>query len=123
MWNQFDKLAARWETSEESDVQSEKQHDADDEIWYYDFPKAQLDLMLTDLAGSGFFENQQRPGGTANLAIVMDRGRTAKNWTPEPRLDDVILMVYREGWLHGFARNESRAPQKQVMPASYEAAK
>ena len=80
----------------------------DDEIWVLDFPKQQLDLLLADLAGSGFFENQTRPNGGALLQIAVDRGRTQKTWTPEPRLDDVVSRVFREGMLDGFVAVETK---------------
>jgi hypothetical protein len=32
----------------------------------------------------------------------VDRGRTEKAWTPEPRLDHFVARVYREGRLGGF---------------------
>ena len=114
--NQFDKITKRFRYVDDTTIPLEKKQVADDEIWYYDFPKAQLDLMLTDLAGSGFFENQQRPTGSANLSIAMDYGKTAKNWTPEPRLDEVILLVYREGWLHGFAENKLQQADSEIVP-------
>ncbi len=109
-----EKLEGGWETlkspfsdEEETALHQKKSSDTDDEIWVYDFPKSQLDLMLTDLARSGFFENQTRPNGTASLSVSINRGHVSKDWSPEPRLDDIILLVYQEGWLGGFAKNET----------------
>ena len=62
-----------------------------------DFPKQQLDLLLFDLAHSGFFERQTRPAADVQLQVEIDRGRTAKQWTREPRLDDFIDRVLRAG--------------------------
>ncbi len=81
---------------------------ADDEVWVFDFSKQQLDLMLLDLARSGFFDDQRRPDGGVQLSVKIDRGETAKTWTAEPRLDDVIMRVYREGRIVGFATPGSR---------------
>jgi hypothetical protein len=72
---------------------------AADEVWVLDFPRQQLDLMLFDLANSGFFDDQSRHEGSAHLSVTIDRGRASKTWSPEARLDDVVLRVQREGWL------------------------
>ena len=88
---------------------------ADDEIWALDFPKEQLDLLLTDLANSGFFDRQRRPCGGARLTVGIDRERITKAWTPESRLDDVLMQVYREGWLDGFVS----APKTAVLQAGW----
>lgn len=69
----------------------------DDEVWVLDFPRQQLDLMLVDLAHSGFFDDQKRHEGTAFLSVEIDRGSVSKTWSPEARLDDVVLRVQREG--------------------------
>lgn len=62
-----------------------------------DIPREQLDLLLVDLAGSGLFEDQKRPDGGTTLDVTLDRGRVRKAWTPEPRLDDLVMRVWREG--------------------------
>ena len=62
-----------------------------------DFPKQQLDLLIVDLALSGFFDGQKRQAGGAWLDVHIDRGHTTKIWTPEPRLDDFVDRVFREG--------------------------
>jgi hypothetical protein len=67
------------------------------EIWILDFPKQQLDLLLTDLNGSGFFQKQIRRSAGTFLDVRLDRGRTQKTWTPEPRLDYFVARVYCEG--------------------------
>lgn len=78
---------------------------ADDEIWVLDLPKQELDLLLFDLADSGFFDEQMRPSGAARLNVTIDRGETAKTWTTEPRLDELVYRVYRNGRLEGFISN------------------
>jgi hypothetical protein len=80
-----------------SDQPSEVSPSVDDEVWVLDFPRQQLDLMLVDLAHSGFFDDQKRHEGTAFLSINIDRGGVSKVWSPEARLDDVVLRVQREG--------------------------
>ena len=76
------------------DKQNSNPHRATLEL---DFPKQQLDLLLFDLAHSGFFERQTRPAADVQLQVEIDRGRTAKQWTREPRLDDFIDRVLQEG--------------------------
>ncbi len=78
------------------DQPSEVSPSVDDEVWVLDFPRQQLDLMLVDLAHSGFFDDQNRHEGTAFLSINIDRGSVSKVWSPEARLDDVIMRVQRE---------------------------
>ena len=80
---------------------------ADDEIWVLDFPRQQLDLLLSDLAGSGFFEEQQRQEPGTHLDVQVDWGRTRKTWTAEPRLDHFVSRVYNEGRLGGFVAAQS----------------
>ncbi len=80
----------------------------DDEVWVLDFPRAQLDLLVGDLKTCGFFESQLRPDPGTRLEVVIDRARTAKNWTPEPRLDDFVARVHQEGHLGGFLSRGDR---------------
>lgn len=82
----------------------------DDEIWVLDFPKQQLDLLISDLSRGGFFEEQFRTQHGTRLEVQLDDGRTDKSWTPEPRLDDFVNRVHSEGRLSGFVpRHESLA--------------
>lgn len=80
----------------------------DDEIWVLDFPKQQLDLLLNELGNSGFFENQTRPSGGADLDVAIGRDRTQKPWSTEPRFDELVTRVFREGMLEGFVTAELR---------------
>jgi hypothetical protein len=102
----FDLLAARSLTppadSPEAVASGAPPASPDDEIWVLDFPKQQLDLLLVDLAGNGFFAAQMRNDPGTHLDVQIDRGRTEKAWTPEPRLDHFVARVYREGRLGGF---------------------
>ena len=62
-----------------------------------EIPRGQLDLLLYDLAHAGYFENQDRLFGEAYLRVNVDAGSEAKSWTSEPRLNDIVDRVYREG--------------------------
>jgi hypothetical protein len=90
------------------DSQSNSQPQPNDELWVLDFPRQQLDLMLVDLANSGFFEDQQRPEGGTQLSVTIDRGQTAKPWSTDARLDGIVDRVQREGWLVGFALPDNK---------------
>jgi len=68
-----------------------------EEIWVFDFHRQQFDLLLIGLANCGFFEQQMRPNGGAQLDVKINRGRTTKAWAPEPRLDDLVTRTYRRG--------------------------
>lgn len=74
----------------------------DDEIWVLDFPKQQLDLLLTELENTGYFQNQTRPAGGAQLDVAVGANRTQKPWSAEPRLDEFVTRVFHEGMLEGF---------------------
>lgn len=73
----------------------------DDEIWVLDIPKEQLDLLLTDLQQSGFFQAQTRSQTGTKLDVQLNWGRMQKEWSSEPRLDHFMSRVYREGRLEG----------------------
>ncbi len=62
-----------------------------------DIAKPQLDLLLFDLANSGFFDDQIRPDGKAMIEVKVDRGRTAHRWDAHPRLNELISRVIQEG--------------------------
>jgi hypothetical protein len=79
----------------------------DDEIWVLDFPKQQLDLLMADLRRNGFFDSQTRPDPGTRLEVSLEGHRTAKAWTPEPRLDDFVARVHGEGRLSGFAAHST----------------
>lgn len=79
-----------------------------DEVWVLDFPRSELDLLLADLAQSGFFETQVRETPGTHLDVRIDSGRTTKAWTPEPRFDDFVNRVYAEGRLSGFVAGDAK---------------
>ena len=68
-----------------------------DRVRFLDIPKLELDLLLVDLANSGFFDDQERLATTGQLDVTINRGRVAKRWTREARLDDLTSLVNRYG--------------------------
>ena len=109
-WTEAFRKGLQWMTIGGQTEQSDSTAGSEDEVWVLDFPKQQLDLVLVDLADTGFFDEKQHREGGTRLSVTIDRGQTAKTWTSEPRLDDLMARVYREGWLLGFLpREESGA--------------
>ncbi len=86
----------------------------DDEIWVLDFPRQQLDLLMADLRHNGFFDSQTRPDPGTRLEVTLEGQRTAKSWTPEPRLDDFVARVHEEGRLSGFASRQAGQPSRDL---------
>jgi hypothetical protein len=62
-----------------------------------DVPKHQLDLLIVDLARTGYFDPQTVPSAPARLAVQIDSGRLAKPWSFEPRLDDFVVRTQAAG--------------------------
>jgi hypothetical protein len=60
-------------------------------------PRYQLDLLLVDLADSGFFDDQRRPSAGSRLSVRIEGGKLTKTWSPDPRLDDFVTRTYRDG--------------------------
>lgn len=83
------------------DQADESDQNLDDEIWVLDLPKEEVDKLVQQLASRGYFNDQTRPSGDADLHVQIDRGTTQKRWTAEPRLDGLIERVYQDGWLAG----------------------
>ena len=82
----------------------------DDEVWILDFPRQQLDLLMADLKSAGFFDSQLRTDPGTRLEVELDHQKTSKSWTPEPRLDDFIARVHKEGRLSGFVSRSDPPP-------------
>ncbi len=106
--------ARRWlgwgdgtETASGASPTKEKSPSRDDEIWVLDIPKQQLDLLLTDLQGNGFFQAQTRAQSGTKLDVQLNWGRVQKEWSAEPRLDHFMSRVYREGRLGGLVAKET----------------
>lgn len=92
-----DLLATKAFESSRSPAESSR----DDELWVLDLPRQQLDLLLADLQHEGFFLPQSRAQLGTKLEVQVDHSRLRKEWSPEPRLDQFVLRVYREGQLSG----------------------
>ncbi|MDB5334758.1 MAG: hypothetical protein JWN70_377 [Planctomycetaceae bacterium] len=93
--------------SETADGSATKTPRRDDEIWVLDIPKQQLDLLLTDLQGNGFFQAQTRAESGTKLDVQLNWGRVQKEWSAEPRLDHFMARVYREGRLGGLVAKDT----------------
>lgn len=87
----------------------------DDEIWVLDIPKPQLDLLLTELQGNGFFQAQTRAESGTKLDVQLNWGRVQKEWSAEPRLDHFMARVYREGRLGGLVAKDSAPDHTNVL--------
>lgn len=87
-----------WEAPAPGDA-SDAPSEPAEAVWVLDVPREQLDLLVVDLARSGFFETQTRQQGSANLDVTIDGGREAKAWDSDPRLDELAERVYTEGWI------------------------
>ena len=79
-------------------------------------PKRDLDLLLFDLAHSGYFENRIQSTGDAHLDVVVDDGKESKAWNAEPRLNELIDRVYREGRSVNAAVTSKDAESKPAKP-------
>lgn len=66
-------------------------------VYELELPAAELSLVLDDLDAAGAFDVQERPEGGARLAVGPSDEAALKEWTPEPRLDDLAERVLREG--------------------------
>ncbi len=86
----------------------------DDEIWVLDIPKQQLDLLLTELQGNGFFQAQTRAESGTKLDVQLNWGRVQKEWSAEPRLDHFMTRVYREGRLGGLVAKDSDTEHSNI---------
>lgn len=57
----------------------------------------ELALALQGLAASGLFSGQERPSGGAYIEVRSQTGTVNKQWTPEPRLDELSERVLTQG--------------------------
>ncbi|MEX0703131.1 MAG: hypothetical protein WD069_13635 [Planctomycetales bacterium] len=67
------------------------------EIFELAISKPELDLLLVDLAQSGYFDPNLTAAGGTRLAAEIDGATARKAWVPEPRLDDVITRLRADG--------------------------
>ena len=98
-----------WDRSQEASVTSapDANSQKDDEIWVLDLPLQQIDLLLADLEQEGYFTSQTRQQAGTRLGVTLNRGKTVKEWSPEPRLDHFMARVYHEGRLSGLVASSS----------------
>lgn len=113
--------ARRWlgwsttaETTEATGTPEIKTASRDDEIWVLDIPKQQLDLLLAELQGNGFFQAQTRAQSGTNLDVQLNWGRVQKEWSAEPRLDHFMTRVYREGRLGGLVAKDTDSEHSNI---------
>lgn len=66
-------------------------------VYELELPGPELSLILDELDATGAFGAQERPNGGARLLIGPSGLIPPKEWTPEPRLDDLAERVVREG--------------------------
>lgn len=97
-----------------SDKLTKKAPVRDDEIWVLDIPKQQLDLLLAELQGNGFFQAQTRAESGTRLDVQLNGGRLHKEWSAEPRLDHFMARVYKEGRLGGLVAKQSEFEHPNV---------
>jgi hypothetical protein len=60
-------------------------------------PAAEQELAVAALARQNFTHAGGRPTGRARIEVGYGDAVVAKNWTPEPRLDDLVERVIRNG--------------------------
>lgn len=79
------------------DWQRDAEYDPFAELYELSITRQELDLLLIDLAQSGYFDPNLRANGGTRLAVEIDGGTASKDWVPEPRLDDIITRLHAEG--------------------------
>ncbi len=62
-----------------------------------DVSPAEFDLLTQELRGAGLFGGQERPEGGAWVTAGRGDAAVRKQWTPEPRLDDLLERAVRDG--------------------------
>lgn len=72
-------------------------------------PREQIDLLILDLAQSGFFDQTLRSSGAANLAVRIDQGRSERSWKHDGRLLDFAHRTLTRGAV-------LPAPQRSARP-------
>lgn len=58
---------------------------------------AEVALAIQGLAHDGLFTSQKRPSGGATIEVASESGTIVKEWTPEPRLDEISERVLTRG--------------------------
>jgi hypothetical protein len=91
------------------------------EAWELDIAEAELDQILKLLTNLGFYLNE-RPAGTAQLAVKMNAKEQTKPWDQVPALNLLVQRVRMQGQLVAYSRaGAAGAPvQAIVSTAAYQ---
>ena len=60
-------------------------------------PRAQVELLILDLARAGFFDSPDPPGARSPLSVTIDGARVTRNWRADDRLLDFAHRAYHRG--------------------------
>jgi hypothetical protein len=74
----------------------------DEEIWILDLPRTEVDALVKDLVQGGMF-SQGTPTQDASLEVRTEQGIMVRRTWSSPALEELMVRVYHEGWLCGFA--------------------
>lgn len=89
----------------------------DGPTWTLAISRVELDLLLLDLANSGFFEEHLPSTPTTEVDVKIDRGRFNKVWMEEPRLEHFVHRAIHEGLLALDGDTSEPGPQTPLAPA------
>ncbi|QDU39793.1 hypothetical protein Mal4_41400 [Maioricimonas rarisocia] len=89
----------------------------DGPTWTLSISRVELDLLLLDLANSGFFEEHQPSTPTTEVDVQIDRGRFTKVWMEEPRLEHFVRRAIHDGLLALDEQTSQPGPQTPIVPA------
>jgi hypothetical protein len=76
-----------------------------EELLVIDMPKTELNALFVDLANDGFFKSPKVfyfkspsvKAGDSHLEVSFNEGQVAKDWTREPRLEQLVDLLKRHG--------------------------
>ena len=85
-----------------------------DELWVLDIRKGELDRLLMELSGDGFFDEAEPSAQGARLAVAINDNKIAKPWNREPQLDQLVQQVYQQGRLRGFVPSQQACERQQT---------
>ncbi len=60
-------------------------------------PRQQIELLILDLARTGFFDGNEPPGARSPLTVTIDGARVSRNWQADDRLLDFAHRVFHLG--------------------------
>lgn len=70
---------------------------ASDETRQLIVPRQQVELLILDLARSGFFDSPDPPGARSPLSVTIDGARVTRDWRVDDRLLDFAHRTYHRG--------------------------